>query len=65
MVSNAKIACVAHWRERGCPNTSIRAAKAWALENARAYRMQVERDAEARIESSVYRSPNVHRARHR
>jgi hypothetical protein len=63
MVSNAKIArelcvskmCVTLWRERGCPNDSIRAAKAWALVFARNYRKRQERADIERLEGSVWR----------
>jgi len=70
MVTDAKIAralgvtkmCVGNWRRAGCPCTSVRAAKKWALENARNFRLQAERDFNARIEASIYRSPSVYRA---
>jgi hypothetical protein len=73
MVSNTKISralgvskmCVTGWRERGCPNSSVRAAKKWALENATNFRMRSERDFEARVQASLYRSPSVFRSAHR
>jgi hypothetical protein len=57
MVTDAEIAraldvtkmCVGNWRRAGCPTTSVRAAKAWALENARNFRLREERDFEARV----------------
>jgi phage terminase Nu1 subunit (DNA packaging protein) len=63
MVTNAKIAralgvtkmCVTLWRERGCPNSSVRAAKAWARVFARNYRRREERADIERLEGSVYR----------
>jgi hypothetical protein len=63
MVSNAKIAralgvtkmCVTLWRGRGCPNDSIRAAKAWARVFARNYRKREERADIEQLEGSVWR----------
>jgi hypothetical protein len=63
MVTNAKIArelcvskmCVTLWRERGCPNDSIRAAKAWARVYARNYRLREQRADAERLEGSLYR----------
>jgi len=63
MITDAKIArpldvtkmCVGNWRRAGCPTTSVRATKAWALENVRNFRLREERDFEARVVASLYR----------